>query len=261
MLPRRDIIFIALGVLTTLAVATTALAFVHTQRSASFSATEAGFDESDLGPAMTAVAVDPYADWTRPQGPLRVGLQAGHWLAYEAPEELANIRHNGAYAVGIAEWEVNLAIAEAARDLLESHGIAVDILPATIPPDYWADAFVSIHADDNDDVRVNGYKVASPRRDRSGKSAEFAALIEEEYGVTTGLALDPNITRNMRGYYAFNWRRYEHSLHPMAPAVILETGFLSNAGDRRVIVQDPDRAADGLVRAVLIFLERSEDAI
>ena len=54
----------------------------------------------------------------------------------------------------------------------------------------------------------------------------------------------------MQNYYAFNFRRYEHALHPMTIAVILETGFLTSTRDREVIVRAPDRAALGIVEAV-----------
>jgi hypothetical protein len=249
---RREKWLIALGAIALMVGASAAYAFVSAGRQNSHSATEAGFDEME--DEVLAELADPYINWQRPDGPLRVGLQAGHWKAKEAPDELENIRANGAYAAGISEWEVNLEIAEAARDLLEPHGIAVDILPATVPPAYWADAFVSIHADDNDDTRVSGYKVAAPRRDRSGRATELATLLETHYGEVTRLPLDPNVTRNMRGYYAFNYRKYEHAIHPMTPAAILETGFLSSPEDRRIIARDPEKAAQGLVDALLEFL-------
>jgi hypothetical protein len=57
----------------------------------------------------------------------------------------------------------------------------------------------------------------------------------------------------MQNYYAFNFRRYEHALHPMTIGVILETGFLTSARDREVILSDPDRAARGIVAAVRAF--------
>lgn len=221
----------------------------------SFSSHEAGFDDPDeiIEPSAP---IDEFANWVRPDGPPRVGLQAGHWHAKDAPDELENIRANGAYAAGVSEWQANLKVAEIAKAMLEEHGVVVDILPATVPPRYWADAFIAIHADDNDDTSVTGYKVASPstRRDRSGRAAELSSLLEYEYGEATGLARDPNVTRNMRGYYAFNWRRYQHSIHPMTPAAILEMGFLSNPRDRSVFWKNPERAATGLVDAVLEFL-------
>jgi hypothetical protein len=57
----------------------------------------------------------------------------------------------------------------------------------------------------------------------------------------------------MSNYYAFNYRRYEHALHPMTIAVILETGFLTSQSDWGVIVDDPDRAARGIVAGVTAF--------
>ncbi len=41
----------------------------------------------------------------------------------------------------------------------------------------------------------------------------------------------------------------------MTIAVILETGFLTSRRDRQVLVNDPDRAARGIVAAVAAFGE------
>ena len=49
--------------------------------------------------------------------------------------------------------------------------------------------------------------------------------------------------------------RREHALHPMTIGVIIETGFLTSARDRRVIVDAPERAARGIVEAVVAFPE------
>jgi N-acetylmuramoyl-L-alanine amidase len=191
----------------------------------------------------------------RPDGPVRVALQAGHWKAAEAPEEQARLRANGTRGGGLAEWEVNLAIARRAARLLEEAGYSVEILPTTIPPDYRADVFIAIHADGNANASISGYRAAAPRRDRTGRARELADLLTETYGKATGLPHYPVITRRMRSYYAFNTRRYEHALHPMTVGVILETGFLTNPRDRRIIVGDQDRAAAGIADAVIRFLE------
>jgi hypothetical protein len=71
------------------------------------------------------------------------------------------------------------------------------------------------------------------------------------------MIIDPNITRNMRGYYAFNSRRYEHSIHPMTPGAIVETGFITNASDRRIIVNNPKKSAEGIANAILLFLKET----
>ncbi len=150
-----------------------------------------------------------YGNWQRPAGPLRVGLQAGHWKNSAVPEELSGLKRNGGGASGggKSEWEVALAIAERTKTLLEAEDIVVDLLPATVPPDYVADAFVSIHADGNNNSLVSGFKVAGPRRDFSGRASALVSALYESYQRETGLDKDANVTRRMSGYYAFNWRR------------------------------------------------------
>lgn len=194
--------------------------------------------------------------WTRPDVPARVGLQVGHWKNNELPEELSRLKGNtGATGGGKSEAEVNLAIAEATESILTDHGIEVDILPSTVPPQYWADVFVAIHADGSTDKSKSGFKVAAPRRDFSGNAASLVQLIEDNYQLATGLEKDNNITRNMTGYYAFAWWRYEHAVHPKAASAILETGFLSNASDRRTIVSHPEISAQGLADAIIEYLK------
>ncbi len=193
------------------------------------------------------------ADWEPPEGPIRVALQAGHWRANEAPDELRGLRDNGTRARGMAEWEANLQIARSAAAMLEPMGYEVDILPAVVPPGYRAHLFISIHADGSNDPRATGYRVAPPRRDATGRAAAVASLLERTYGEATGIRRLPAATRRMSNYYAFNFRRYRHALHPMTIAVILETGFLTSARDWEVIVNEPDRAARGIVEAVTAF--------
>lgn len=197
------------------------------------------------------------SSWTRPEGPPRVALQAGHWKAHQAPDEQSGLRNNGTRGGGKAEWEVNLAIARRTAALLTEQGFTVEILPTTITPQYWADVFVSIHADGHANGSVSGFRAASPRRDRTGRAADLAELLTHTYGKATGLPHYPTLTRRMQSYYAFNYRRYEHSLHPMTVGVILETGFLTSARDRRVIVDAPERAARGIAEAVVEFLGAS----
>jgi N-acetylmuramoyl-L-alanine amidase len=193
------------------------------------------------------------ADWTPPEGPVRIALQAGHWRADEAPSELSGLRDNGTRWKETAEWEVNLEIVRRTGAILEGMGYQVDILPAVVPPSYRAHLFIAVHADGSNDPSASGYRVASPSRDATGRAAQVAALLDRSYGEATGIKRLPTTTRRMRNYYAFNYRRYEHALHPMTIAIILETGFLTSLSDRQVLVDDPERAARGIVAAVTAF--------
>jgi N-acetylmuramoyl-L-alanine amidase len=192
-------------------------------------------------------------EWKPPEGPVRIALQAGHWKADEAPRELSGLRDNGTAWRGTAEWEVNLEVARQAGALLEELGYEVDILPAVVPPSYRAHLFIAIHADGSNDSSASGFRVASPRQDATGRASGFATLLQRSYGEVTELRRLPDVTRRMQSYYAFNFRRYEHALHPMTIGVIIETGFLTSPRDRSVIVDDPGRAARGIVEAVKAY--------
>ena len=217
-----------------------------------------GEEESD------APEMDRFAwlnNWKRPEGPPKVGLQVGHWKNEELPEELSRLRGStGATGGGKSEWEVTLAIAENTAEILRAKGVMVDILPATVPSGYWADLFVALHADGSKDRSKSGYKIARSWRDISGKADELADFLDTSYQQATGLDRDPNVTRNMRGYYAFAWWRYEHAVHPMTAAVIVETGFLTNAADRQLLISRPQIPAGALARGMFTFL-RSEGLI
>ncbi len=186
---------------------------------------------------------------------LRVALQAGHWKAREAPDELAGLRDNGGTrGGGKNEWEVNLEIAELTAALLVSAGYEVEVLPATVPQRYRTDLFIAIHADGNNDSSIHGYRVAAPRQDATRRAQEFADVLAGAYGEATGVRHIGTVTRRMQGYYAFNSRRYSHAIHPTTVGVIIETGFLTSPVDQAILVGDPGRSAQGIYEGVVRFL-------
>ena len=202
----------------------------------------------------------------RPAGPVRgvdapwrVGLQVGHLDSALLPDELRRLRTStGAYAGGIGEVEINRAVAAAVAEILEAEGVAVELLPATIPPGFDADAFVAIHADGNTNTAVRGYK-ASPPWYASPASRLLVAALRNHYGPATELPEDLNgVTYNMRGYYAFNSWRYRHAIAVTTPAAIFELGYLSNARDRAFLHERPEAAARGLADGLLAYLEQRD---
>ena len=214
----------------------------------------------------------------------RVGLQVGHWQAAELPNELRRLRgQTGAYAAGVTEVEVNLLVAEQVRALLAPLGITVDLLPATISPGYLADAFVSLHADGVASSQVAGFKAAraewrdrswllrwrrenptassnrdlwrrAPIIDRNPLDEALLQYMLHSYGAVTGLPRSPNVSYNMTGYYAFNSRRYRHTVSQDTPAIILEMGYLTNPFERRFLTQQPEVPARGVALGLLSFL-------
>ncbi len=209
--------------------------------------------ETEVPPPARQVAGDAQAS----AGP-RVGIQAGHWRSELLPEELSVLRRStGAEGKGWREADINLDIVVRVIGLLAEADVQVDLLPATVPVAYRADAFVSIHGDANKDAALSGYKVARYRWSAiPEKDDALVSALAAEYGRGTGLPEHPStITENMRQYYAFN-PRLEHSVDWTTPAAILEMGFLTNSGDLALLKEQPDRVAQAIANGILRFLAR-----
>jgi len=190
-----------------------------------------------------------------PTGPRRVAIQAGHWKSDEAPDELRRlIPQTGAAWEGVTEVEINLDIAQRVGVILNSKGIAVDILPTTIPVGYVADAFVALHADSDGIGENSGFKMAHGAR-RGPYEDALLNDIKDTYGAATGLDYDAtHINSQMRGYYPFSWSRFQHAVSAHTPAVILEMGYVSSDDDRALMLDHADLIANSIADGILKFL-------
>lgn|GEM_PF-1924888 len=189
--------------------------------------------------------------------PVRVGLQVGHWQIADLPSSLARLWDQTGIAVaGRTELELNLDIARRTAALLEQAGVQVDLLPATVPNGYQADAFVAIHADGNVARPVRGYKIAPPwRAGVAWADAVLTTQLDTAYAAATGLPRDVEITDNMRGYYAINsWMGDDSRISAMTPGAVIEIGFMTSAADRAVLFDQPARVAAGIATGIERFL-------
>jgi N-acetylmuramoyl-L-alanine amidase len=212
------------------------------------SARAPGFFQSFHIPLPPAALYDP-------PGPKRVGLQAGHWLINQVPPELAGLQA-GAVGGGKQEWQVNLDVAQRTAALLQVSGVQADVLPAAVPIHYEANVFIALHADGDTTGADRGFKVTRP-----GFSAipdiddRLVDTINQTYGAETELPRDDaHISLRMSYYYAFNSRRYCHSVAPGVPQAIIEMAYLTNATDRQYLVGDPDKLAQALCDSIQAFL-------
>ena len=185
----------------------------------------------------------------------RVGIQAGHWKIDQLPNELSSLQWDfGASAAGINEVDVNLDIAQRVAALLQKSGIATDVIPATVPTDYCANAFVAIHADGNDVSSVYGYKAAPSSWDTDGKAEALSNTIVQDYGQVTNMHQNPTITDNMTQYYAFNYQKFNAAIDPNTPGVLIEAGFITNPTDRSMLVNQSQLLATGIANGILDYL-------
>lgn len=218
------------------------------------------WDEGGIAPPALAgqAAATPAAKPPTLAPPIRarVGLQVGHWESDELPVELAILRtERGANAAGFAEVGINYAIAGRVAALLTARGITVDLLPATVPPGYTADAFIAIHSDYNNSPAMGGFKLARFRDSAiPARDDALIAAITTEYGAATGQGRDGYITRAMTGYYAFNGADFRHAIASQTPGVIIELGFLTNPADRALLTERQETVAAGLAGGIIRFL-------
>jgi N-acetylmuramoyl-L-alanine amidase len=193
-----------------------------------------------------------------PPGSKRIGLQAGHWQNEQVPPELGRLQA-GSSGGGRQEWEVTLDIARRAKTMLEADGYQVDLLPATVPIRYQAHVFVAVHADGDTAGALSGYKIARPGFSSvPGVDDQLVKDLYAAYGPITHLARDDeHISLRMTYYYAFNSRRYCHAVAPGVPQAIIETGFLTSASDRQLLIGNPDVPARGIAAGIRAFVESS----
>jgi hypothetical protein len=192
-----------------------------------------------------------------PTGPRRIGIQVGHWETDQVPAELGTriVFQTGTSWGGVDEVDVNMDIAQRVKAQLVARGYAVDIIPTTVPAGYLADVFLALHMDGDETQQKSGFKIAHGSR-RGPYEDKLVSLLREEYAKQTGLDWDAEgISRNMTGYYSFNWGRYQHAAAAHTPAAILEMGFLSSGRDRSLMLDHGDGVALAIVNGIQRFLD------
>jgi N-acetylmuramoyl-L-alanine amidase len=199
-------------------------------------------------PTATKIPPSPTPTPTKP--PKKIGLVAGHWST--------NPRRYDPGAVcpdGLTEVEINLAVAQLVKVLLENRGYQIDLLEEfdTTLDGYQADALVSIHSDSCSIPEASGFKVASVLHSAVPEEEDhLVKCLREEYQKATGLSFhEHSITYHMTEYHAF------YEIASRTPGAIIETGFM--AADRQILLDQQDKVAEGIANGIVCFLETDSD--
>lgn len=194
--------------------------------------------------------------WQRPRGPLKIAIQIGHMVDSNSPYELRKISKIGGIYGSLKEVEINKLIGFEVGKILEERGYEVTILPAIVPENYYADAFISLHANSTDS-NISGFMISTPFIDYSGKAFKLKDALIEEYQKATGLKFIDEFTSNMTHYYAFNWSKFKRAIHPKTPAVIIEMGNIRNQKDILILILGYKNVALGIANGLEKFVKEN----
>ena len=175
----------------------------------------------------------------------RIGIQAGHYRCEELPPPLKT--QTGATGRGLREAQVTLPIAEEAAKVLRAAGAQVDVLPSGIPRGYRADLVVAVHTDGGPADRRGYFVDFSSRAATQAAEQALAKRITDAY---RDLEI-PHVfrgTANSRYYYGYS------SVAASTPMVLIETGFLTNAQDQKVIIDRPADVGSRIAKGILDYL-------
>lgn len=164
----------------------------------------------------------------------------------------------GAYGNGVTEKELNLAVALLVQEKLEKNGIQVfmtrtddtfvplaDRVSKSVKAN--ADTFVSIHGNSNTSSSPNGtetYYSTAALNTRAENSKKLAGFIQERLHKALGTS-DRGIKQ--AGFHVIH-------KNPL-PSVLVELGFLSNAGDAKKLASDEyrEKAAEAITEGIIDY--------
>ena len=162
----------------------------------------------------------------------------------------------GCAGEGIQEKNVNLAIARLVQDKLGRMGYQVIMtreddtyMPkeerVKIANEYGADIYVSIHQNTYEDSSVEGIETWYDGSDSTRDSKRLAWLIHQETLNRTGA-----VQRQIREDADFHVTG-----KTIMPACLIETGFLSNPGEREKLSASEyqEQIAEGIVRGIELY--------
>jgi N-acetylmuramoyl-L-alanine amidase len=215
----------------------------------------------DVKPAQFVVCIDPGHQGRSDSSPEPIG---------PGSKSSKPSVTGGATGAGtrVPEYEVVLQISMNLKKRLEARGVKVVMTRTTndvnlsnserakIANKAKADLFVRIHADGSPDGSVSGLSTLYPGKNAwtepiSASSKRAATKVHRAVIATTG-AVDRGV-KSRTDLSGFNWSK--------VPAVLVETGFLSNRTEDKLLVSPhyQDKLAEGIANGVMGYLESEAD--
>ncbi len=172
-----------------------------------------------------------------------IGLLAGHWED-SIPGEVCQD--------GTVESDVNQAIASLVQKQLEDLGYIVDLFPEYDLEllNYEGAAFIALYSGScaENPLPPSGFSIGGSYSAQNPEQVDqLATCLAQEYQQATGLPFNYEvINAEDASYHIFR------DISVNTPAVRLEMGSLKS--DRKVLIDQPDQVAEGIVAGIQCFL-------
>lgn len=160
---------------------------------------------------------------------------------------------DGCARAGVLEKEINLEIAKRVQSKLEELGYQVIMIReddtyiakedrVKYANECQADIYISIHQNASEDGNASGMEVWYKGDDDQRDNKRLAQLVQQQTIKSTGA-----LERELRGDADFHVTGSTNM-----PACLIETGFLSNAGERRRLLTEEyqEQIASGIVQGI-----------
>lgn len=176
-----------------------------------------------------------------------IALLAGHWQD----------NRGEVCADGLLEEDVNLNVVNRVAQALTELGYQVDIFPEYDQGllNYQGAAFVAVYSGScaASPAPPSGFKVATSLTAQNPEIVnQLAACLAESYQEYTNLPFTYEIINpDHFSYHIFR------DIHPTTPAIFIEIGSLNT--DRKIIVGQAERVANGITSGIICFLGQHEE--
>jgi N-acetylmuramoyl-L-alanine amidase len=145
---------------------------------------------------------------------------------------------------------VKVIAAQLVTVLAADSRFAARVIPGKVPADvrsggFEVDAFISLHCDGSKDKSKRGWGIGYPSGAVNKKLSDLVGV--EIAKIHPSARMRDNYTSDMSGYYGYS------RVPTPGPEILVEHGFVSNAAERKWLIEEADAIARAEYRALLAF--------
>jgi N-acetylmuramoyl-L-alanine amidase len=112
-----------------------------------------------------------------------------------------------------------------------------------------ADIIISIHLNASSNSSAKGYSILTQKGSTNKNSIKLAKNISDKYNLLNN--------RGIKSERNLGILRRSESLGTNKAAILIELGFISNDGDRKIIIEEATKISDNIFEGILIYIKEN----